>query len=278
MARGLDHVVHAVRDLDAAADLYRRLGFTVGARNRHPWGTHNRIVQLPGFFIELLTVAEPEKLGGDGFAALFGAFNRAASSQRQRGTLVPDAGKPDAAADAVAISRPPASRSPTALSFEREGSRPDGSPAQGRILARLRARCAALPHIGFAICQQHHPENFWNPAFQQHRQRRMRGRRRRDRGRKSERPSHLPVRASPASASSMRPRAGSRRTDPARRAAASWTRTRSAAISGVAPPDLAGGRAACRAVASRLRDRDGLLRRSADRRGLAFLPHMERMR
>jgi hypothetical protein len=35
MSRGLDHIVHAVRDLEAAADLYRRLGFTVGARNRH---------------------------------------------------------------------------------------------------------------------------------------------------------------------------------------------------------------------------------------------------
>ena len=69
MARGLDHIVHAVRDLDAAAELYRRLGFTVGARNRHSWGTHNHIVQLPGFFIELLTVAEPDKLGSDGFSA-----------------------------------------------------------------------------------------------------------------------------------------------------------------------------------------------------------------
>ena len=57
MPRGLDHIVHAVRDLDAAADSYRRLGFTVGARNRHPWGTHNYIVQFPGFFIELLTLA-----------------------------------------------------------------------------------------------------------------------------------------------------------------------------------------------------------------------------
>ena len=56
MARGLDHLVHAVRDLDAAGELYGRLGFTVGARNRHPWGTHNRIVQLPGFFIELLAI------------------------------------------------------------------------------------------------------------------------------------------------------------------------------------------------------------------------------
>jgi catechol 2,3-dioxygenase-like lactoylglutathione lyase family enzyme len=49
MTRGLDHIVHAVRDLDAAAELYRSLGFTVGARNRHPWGTHNIIVQLPAF-------------------------------------------------------------------------------------------------------------------------------------------------------------------------------------------------------------------------------------
>ena len=76
MARGLDHIVHAVRDLDVAAALYERLGFVVGTRNRHPWGTHNRIIQLPGFFIELLTVAEPEKLGPDGFARLFGEFNR----------------------------------------------------------------------------------------------------------------------------------------------------------------------------------------------------------
>ena len=46
MPRGLDHIVHAVRDLDAAAAFYRRLGFTVSARNRHPWGTHNHIIQL----------------------------------------------------------------------------------------------------------------------------------------------------------------------------------------------------------------------------------------
>ncbi|MGP8122859.1 MAG: VOC family protein, partial [Xanthobacteraceae bacterium] len=44
MSRGLDHIVHAVRGLDAAAEFYRRAGFVVGARNRHPWGTHNHIV------------------------------------------------------------------------------------------------------------------------------------------------------------------------------------------------------------------------------------------
>ncbi|WP_146038764.1 VOC family protein, partial [Paracoccus sp. SY] len=44
--RHIDHVVVAVRDLDGAADLYARLGFQVGPRNRHPWGTENRIIQF----------------------------------------------------------------------------------------------------------------------------------------------------------------------------------------------------------------------------------------
>src|SRR5215204_7032391 len=100
MARGLDHVVHAVHDLDAAADLYRRLGFTVGARNRHAWGTHNRIVQLPGFFIELLTVAEPDKLGNDGFSALFGTVNRI-FLKRQEGLSFLILESSDATADAA---------------------------------------------------------------------------------------------------------------------------------------------------------------------------------
>lgn len=38
MPRGLDHIVHAVRDLDAAAEFYRRAGFTVGVRVDTPRG------------------------------------------------------------------------------------------------------------------------------------------------------------------------------------------------------------------------------------------------
>ena len=84
MARGLDHIAHAVRDLDAAADLYRRLGFTVGARNRHTWGTENHLVQFPGFFIELLTVTAPEKLVGDGPAADCSVSPTGASCNRMK--------------------------------------------------------------------------------------------------------------------------------------------------------------------------------------------------
>jgi hypothetical protein len=165
MARGLDHIVHAVRDLDVAAALYERLGFVVGARNRHPWGTHNRIIQLPGFFIELLTVAEPEKLGPDGFARLFGSFNRDFLARHEGFSLLMLESR-DAVQDADLFRDAGIAASP-ALRFEREGRRPDGTPVTvGFSLAF--ARDAAAPHTGFAGCQQHFPENFWNPAFQAH--------------------------------------------------------------------------------------------------------------
>jgi hypothetical protein len=165
MARGLDHIVHAVRDLDAAAACYARLGFVVGARNRHPWGTHNRLIQLPGFFIELLTVAEPEKLGNEGFGLLFGAFNRDFLLRHQGYSLLMLESR-DAVGDAVRF-RDAGIAASQALRFERQGQRPDGSTVTvGFTLAF--ARDAAAREAGFAVCQQHFPENFWNPAFQAH--------------------------------------------------------------------------------------------------------------
>jgi catechol 2,3-dioxygenase-like lactoylglutathione lyase family enzyme len=165
MAGGLDHVIHAVRDLEAAAELYRRLGFTVGARNRHAWGTHNHLVQLPGFFVELLTVAEPEKLGTDGLSALFGTFNRI-FLKNQEGFSFLLLESENAATDAARF-RSAGMGVSDAMRFEREGKRPDGSTVKvGFSLAF--ARDAKAPAVGFAVCQQHFPENFWNPAFQRH--------------------------------------------------------------------------------------------------------------
>jgi catechol 2,3-dioxygenase-like lactoylglutathione lyase family enzyme len=166
MARGLDHIVHAVRDLDAAAELYRRLGFTVGARNRHPWGTHNYIVQLPGTFIELLTVAEPDKLGDDTISNLFGRYNRDFLTRGEGLSLLILESK-DAKADVDDFKRAGIAMAEAAR-FEREAKRPDGTPIKvGFSLAF--AKDEAAPEIRFATCQQHYPENFWNPAFQDHR-------------------------------------------------------------------------------------------------------------
>jgi hypothetical protein len=165
VARGLDHIAHAVRDLDAAAERYRRLGFTVGARNRHPWGTHNHIVQLPEFFIELVTMAEPEKLGSDGFSTLFARFNQSFLERQEGLSMLLLEGK-DAAADAAAFEAAGIAAADK-LTFEREGQRPDGTPVKVGFSIAF-ARDGKAPEVGFATCQQHYPENFWNPAFQQH--------------------------------------------------------------------------------------------------------------
>lgn len=165
MPRGLDHIVHAVRDLDAAAALYRKLGFTVGARNRHPWGTHNHIVQFPGSFIELLTLAEPDKLGEDGFSRLFGAYNRD-FLQTDEGLSLLILESRDAVADEQDF-RAAGIAGSEVMRFEREGRRPDGTVVKlGFSLAF--ADDILAPQIHFATCQQHYPENFWNPAFQKH--------------------------------------------------------------------------------------------------------------
>ena len=78
MARGLDHIVLAVHDLDAAAALYRglvsRSARATGIRGARD--TQNHIVQFPGTFIELLAIAD-----GSGIAPhaprqfSFGAFS-----------------------------------------------------------------------------------------------------------------------------------------------------------------------------------------------------------
>src|SRR5690348_10302044 len=166
MTRGLDHIVHAVRDLDACAARYERLGFVVGARNRHDWGTHNRVVQLPGFFIELLTVAEPDKLGHDGLSQRFGAPNRdfLARHEGLSGLLLESG---DAVADAAQF-RDAGIAAAEAVRFGREGRRPDGTPIRLAFSLAF-ARDAAGAEAIFASCQHHFPENFWNPAFQQHR-------------------------------------------------------------------------------------------------------------
>jgi catechol 2,3-dioxygenase-like lactoylglutathione lyase family enzyme len=165
MARGLDHIVHAVRDLDAAAELYRGLGFTVGARNRHSWGTHNYLIQFPGVFIELLTLAEPDKLGNDGFSSLFGAYT-GEFLKRGEGLSLLILESRDAAADAAAFAEAGIAASDV-MRFEREGRRPDGSAVKVAFSLAF-AEDKFAPDIHFAVCQQHYPENFWNPAFQEH--------------------------------------------------------------------------------------------------------------
>jgi len=164
--RGLDHVVHAVHDLDAAADFYARAGFQVGGRNRHPWGTHNRIIQLPGFFIELLEVAEPGKIVP--FAEpqfSFGAFNRD-FLKTQQGLSMVLLVSTDARADARLFDAAGIGGFEV-FDFERDGAGEGGKPVKLAFSLAF-ARDGLSPHAGFAVCQHHFPQNFWNSARQVH--------------------------------------------------------------------------------------------------------------
>jgi hypothetical protein len=166
LPHGLDHIVHAVRDLDAAAEFYRRAGFVVGARNRHSWGTHNRLVQLKNCFIEILTVAEPDKIVPHAVGSFsFGAFHRDFLAEREgfsmlilnSGNAVEDARSFDAAGIGGF----------KVFDFAREGTRPDGALVKVAFSLAF-AQDPASPNLRFAVCQHHFPENFWDPAFQTH--------------------------------------------------------------------------------------------------------------
>ena len=71
MGFGLDHVGIAVRDLERAADLYRRLGFTLAERGYHTQpsarpggapervGTENHCIMLRRGYLELIGITDP---------------------------------------------------------------------------------------------------------------------------------------------------------------------------------------------------------------------------
>jgi Glyoxalase-like domain len=166
MPHGLDHIVHAVRDLDAAAEFYRRAGFTVGARNRHAWGTHNRIVQLKYCYIEILEVAEPENIMPHGARSFsFGAYNRDFLARREGFSML-ILNSSNAVDDARSFESTGIGSSGV-FNFARQGTKPDGTPVKLAFSLAF-AHDLASPNVRFAVCQHHFPENFWDPAFQAH--------------------------------------------------------------------------------------------------------------
>lgn len=165
--RRIDHIVVAVRELDQAADLYRRVGFQVGARNEHPWGTENRLIQFGSSFIELIS------LGGSAHRIAphhprqfsFGTFVRNYLELRE-GIAMLVLSSSNAESDAAEFAaRGIGDFEP--FFFERRGKGPGGSETQ--VAFTLAFACdPAAPNVGFFVCQQHFPENFWNRIFQEH--------------------------------------------------------------------------------------------------------------
>jgi len=166
MTRAIDHLVVAANDLDAEAALYRRLGFQVGARNRHPWGTENHIVQFAGSFLELIS------LGADFSASAplpgvysFGGF-LARFLERRQGLAMAALQSADAEADRLDFAKTGIGGF-APFGFGRKGRGPDGLEVEVAFSLAF-ARCAELPEAGFFVSQHHFPKNFWNARAQIH--------------------------------------------------------------------------------------------------------------
>ncbi len=167
MPRDIDHLVLAVRALDAAREAYGRLGFTLTPPARHPFGTANSLVQLGGNYLELLAVADAAAIPApEGSRFSFGAFNRQYLEHRE-GMSMLALHSEDAAADRAAFER---WKLPVyePLSFERQARGPDGIDRPVGFALTFTSDARTHGGAGFFTCQHLHPENFWRPEYQRH--------------------------------------------------------------------------------------------------------------
>ena len=166
MTGGIDHLVLPVRDLAVTAKGLQAMGFTTTPIAFHPWGTANVLVQLQGNFLEFLTVAEAGKIEDPAFGHFgFGAFNRDFLA-RQEGFSMLVFESRDAEADRRRYAERGLQGYPL-FHFERQAKLPDGGSATvGFSLAF--ATDPRMPEAAFFSCQQHAPQFFWKPEYQNH--------------------------------------------------------------------------------------------------------------
>ncbi|MDB5572773.1 MAG: glyoxalase [Hyphomicrobiales bacterium] len=167
MSSALDHVVLAARDLSAQADFYRRLGFRVGARNHHPWGTQNHIVQFDGAFLELIGTegAYHAPVDPDPRVFSFAGFIHD-YLERREGAAKLALSSGDAEAEARRFKQAGVGDFEP-FHFERRGKRASGEETRVAFTLAF-AASRLLPDAGFFVCQQRRPQDFWDPALQTH--------------------------------------------------------------------------------------------------------------
>lgn len=164
--RGIDHLVICTRNLNSTALMYERLGFKVTPRADHSWGTSNRLVQLQGSFLEILTVDRAELIEPHAPGKFsFGAFNRDFLARYEgMSMLVLESGDAQADRDEFAgkgigdFER---------FDFSRLARQPNGEQVSVSFSLAFAVHPAA-PLAGFFTCQQHAPEYFWKPEYQDH--------------------------------------------------------------------------------------------------------------
>jgi hypothetical protein len=156
---GLDHVVIAVRDLDAAAKRWEALGFTMSPRGTHSahMGSGNYTMMLGEDYMELLGVLVPtdHNAGLRAFLEVREGLDRAAFTAT------------DAAAGAEEVrARGFAATGPVA--FGRPVPLPGGGEAEARFNVFQWPRDQRPADLGIFACQHLTRGNVWIPELQSH--------------------------------------------------------------------------------------------------------------
>ena len=154
---GLDHVVIAVRDLQAAADDWGRLGFTVSPRGLHSphMGSGNHTIMFGEDYVELLGVVAPQPHNAPMRRFLEGreGLERCAFTTR------------DAAAGVAALrERGLAGVGP--IEFGRPVPLPGGGETEARFSVFQWPEEEAPGGVRIFACQHHTREAVWIPTLQ----------------------------------------------------------------------------------------------------------------
>lgn len=156
---GLDHLVVAVRDLDAAAAAWSALGFTLSPRGLHSAhiGSANYTMMFGEDYLELLGVVTPtpHNQALRDFVAQREGLDRAAFTTT------------DAAAGVAAL-RARGVDAIGPVDFGRPVPMPDGSEAEARFTVFRWPPSRRVGGLGIFACQHHTRDAVWVPELQKH--------------------------------------------------------------------------------------------------------------
>jgi glyoxalase-like protein len=156
---GIDHAVIMVKNLDAAASSWKRLGFTVSPRGTHSahMGTGNHTIMLDPDYFELLGVLAPTELNAPARAFLekregiervaFTAVDSAAGAEEIRARGYPPIGPTD---------------------FERPVTMPNGTLSAARFRTFQWPVEEAPGGMRIFACQHKTRETVWIPELMRH--------------------------------------------------------------------------------------------------------------
>ena len=157
---GIDHAVVMVKDLDKAAENYRRLGFTVSPRGTHSahMGSGNYTIMFDPDYMELLGVLNPTEHNAPARAYL---EKNGEGIERIAFTAVDSA---DGAEEIRARGYPPVG--PT--DFERPVTMPDGTVSAAKFRTFQWPTAEAPGGVRIFACQHKTRETVWIPELMKH--------------------------------------------------------------------------------------------------------------